>query len=171
MFHCSVCCSNMLCGPDRGDASDMETYKYCNLYSPWFKPMDSRGLVQNKICENRKQITMWRQSRIIECSSDVGFLFGDISVTWTTSSCTPSSRLLLREQALRFVVSYSRPCGRRSTETAFQTVLTSESVWHKVYFGQCILPVACLLGTESWNPSSPLVSHYYFLYASFRYRR
>jgi len=114
-------------------------------------------------------MTMWRQSRNTECSSDIGFLFGQIAVTWTTSSCTPKSRLLLREQRLPVVVSYSRPCGKRTTETTFQTVLTSESDWHKVYVGQCILLVARLLGTASWSPSNRLVSHYYFLYTLFRF--
>ena len=112
---------------------------------------------------------MWRESRIVECSSDVGCLFDEIAVTWTTNSCTPKSRSLLREQALPFVVSYSRPCGRWTTETTSQTVLTSESDWHKVYVGQCTLPVARLLGTASWSPSSFFVNHYYFLYALFRF--
>ena len=98
-----------------------------------------------------------------------------LSVRWNCCNVNyeflhpPKPRLLLRERAPPFVVSYSRPCGRLTTETTSQTVLTSESDWHKIYVGQCILPVARLLGTASWSPSSSLVSHYHFLYALFRF--
>jgi hypothetical protein len=132
----------------------IEAYKYCNLYDPWFKPMDTRGLIWNKICENRKQITMWRQSRntFIGCWLSFRWYFCNVNNEFLHPQFSASS-----EGTSTYI---AKPCGRRTTETTFQTVLTSESDWHKVCFGQCILLVACLLGTESWNPSSPLVRHY-----------